>query len=82
MSIRNLDAVFHPKSVALIGASPRPDSVGFVVAKNLLAGGFEGPIMPVSPHHEAISGMLAYPDVASLPMTPDLAVICTPPQSV
>ncbi|MDE2073954.1 MAG: bifunctional acetate--CoA ligase family protein/GNAT family N-acetyltransferase, partial [Alphaproteobacteria bacterium] len=50
--------------------------------KNLLAGGFEGPIMPVSPHHEAISGMLAYPDVASLPMTPDLAVICTPPQSV
>ncbi len=82
MSIRNLDAVFHPKSVALIGASPRPDSVGFVVAKNLLAGGFEGPIMPVSPHHEAISGMLAYHDVASLPMTPDLAVICTPPQAV
>ncbi len=82
MSIRNLDAVFHPKSVALIGASNRPGSVGFVVARNLLAGGFEGPIMPVNPAHPSVAGMLAYPDVASLPMTPDLAVICTPPQTV
>ena len=82
MSIRNLDAVFHPKSVALIGASPRPDSVGFVVAKNLLAGGFEGPIMPVSPTHESVAGMLAYHDIQSLPVAPDLAVICTPPKTV
>lgn len=82
MSIRNLDAIFHPKSVALIGASPRPNSVGFVVAKNLLAGGFEGPIMPVSPSHASVAGMLAYPDIASLPVTPDLAVICTPPSAV
>ena len=82
MSIRNLDAIFHPKSVALIGASPRPNSVGFVVAKNLLAGGFEGPIMPVSPSHGSVAGMLAYPDIASLPVAPDLAVICTPPNTV
>ena len=82
MSIRNLDAVFHPKSVALIGASNRPGSVGFVVARNLLSGGFDGPIMPVNPSHPSVAGMLAYPDVASLPMTPDLAVICTPPKTV
>ncbi len=82
MSIRNLDAVFHPKSVALIGASNRPGSVGFVVARNLLGGGFEGPIMPVNPSHSSVAGMLAYPDVASLPVTPDLAVICTPPKTV
>ena len=82
MSIRNLDAIFHPKSVALIGASSRPGSVGFVVARNLLEGGFDGPIMPVNPAHSSVAGMLAYPDIASLPLTPDLAIICTPPQTV
>ena len=82
MSIRNLDAIFRPKSVTLIGASPRPQSVGWVVAENLLAGGFTGPIMPVNPKHQAIGGVLTYPDVKSLPVTPDLAVICTPPQTV
>jgi len=82
MSIRNLDAIFRPKSVALIGASPRPQSVGWVIAENLLAGGFTGPIMPVNPKHPAIGGVLAYPDVKSLPVAPDLAVICTPPKTV
>ncbi len=82
MSIRNLDAVFHPGSVALIGASPRPHSVGLVAAHNLLEGGFAGAIMPVTPAHDAVAGMLAYRDVASLPMVPDLAVICTPPETV
>jgi len=82
MSIRNLDAIFHPKSVALIGASPRPHSVGLVAAHNLLEGGFSGAIMPVTPSHDAVAGMLAYHDVASLPMVPDLAVICTPPETV
>ncbi len=82
MSIRNLDAIFHPKSVALIGASPRPHSVGLVAAHNLLEGGFAGAIMPVTPSHSAVAGMLAYPDIKSLPMIPDLAVICTPPETV
>src|SRR5581483_5014935 len=82
MSIRNLDAIFRPRAVALIGASPRPHSVGYVVAENLLAGGFSGPIMPVNPKHKAIGGVLAYPDPASLPIVPDLAVIATPPQTV
>jgi acetyltransferase len=82
MSIRNLDAIFRPKSVALIGASPRPRSVGFVTVENLLRGGFDGPIMPVNPHHGSVGGVLTYPDVKSLPMAPDLAVICTPPETV
>ncbi len=82
MSIRNLDAIFRPKSVALIGASPRPHSVGLVTALNLLAGGFDGPIMPVNPKHRAVAGVLTYPNVASLPVVPDLAVICTPPSTV
>jgi len=82
MSIRNLDAIFRPASVALIGASPKPGSVGRVIADNLLAAGFAGPIMPVNPKHASISGVIAYPDVASLPVVPDLAVICTPAPTV
>jgi len=82
MSIRNLDAFFHPKSIALIGAATRPRSVGAVVASNLFTGGFKGPIMPVNPKNLSVNGVLAYPDVAHLPITPDLAVIATPPDSI
>jgi acetyltransferase len=82
MTIRNLDSIFKPQAVALIGANPRPHSVGFVTAENLLAGGFEGPIMPVNPNHRAVGGVLTYPDVKSLPVAPDLAVVCTPPATV
>src|SRR6185295_9408550 len=82
MSIRNLDAIFHPRSVALIGASNRAGSVGRVTADNLLAGGLGGPIMPVNPKHTSVAGVLCYPDIASMPLVPDLAVICTPPQTV
>jgi acetyltransferase len=82
MSIRNLDAFFQPKAVALIGASNRPNAIGHVIAQNLMAGGFDGPVMPVNPQHTAVGGVLCYPDVAHLPVVPDLAVICTPPKTV
>jgi acetyltransferase len=82
MSIINLDKLFNPKSVALIGASDRAGSVGNVVMRNLLAGSFEGPIFPVNPGAAAIQGLRAYPDVAALPAVPDLAVVCTPPAAV
>ncbi len=82
MSVRDLDYLFKPASIALIGASKRPGSVGAVLARNLFAGGFDGPIMPVNPHHTAIGGSLAWPDIASLPMTPDLAVVATPADAV
>ena len=79
MSIRNLDAFFHPKSIALIGARKQAHSIGSVMTTNLLSGGFDGPIMPVNPHHSSVNGVLAYPDVKSLPVSPDLAVLCVPP---
>ena len=82
MSQRNLHYLFKPRSVALIGASKRPSSVGAVLAHNLFKAGFDGPIMPVNPKHRAIEGVLTYPDVASLPVTPDLAIISTPPPAV
>ena len=82
MTTRNLDAVFSPQSVAVIGASNRPHSVGATVMRNLLNGGFSGPILPVNPKHRAVAGVLAYQSVADLPVAPDLAVICTPAATV
>lgn len=82
MSLRHLDSLFRPRSVAVIGASNSPKSIGGVVMRNLLKGGFDGPIMPVNPKYQAVAGVLTYPDVANLPVTPDLAVICTPPATV
>jgi acetyltransferase len=82
MSIRNLSFLFEPSSVAVIGASDSPRSAGAVVMRNLLAGGFKGPIMPVHPKHRAVAGVLAYANVDSLPLAPDLAVLCTPGAAV
>ena len=82
MTVRNLDSLLKPTSVALIGASRRPNSIGAVVAKNLFHAGFDGPIMPVNPREKAIEGVLSYAAIADLPVTPDLAVICTPPETV
>jgi acetyltransferase len=82
MSIRNLDRLFNPASVALIGATDRAGSVGAVVMRNLRRAGFRGELMPVSPHHRVLDGMPVYADVGSLPHAPDLAVIATPPDTV
>jgi acetyltransferase len=82
MTIRNLQFLFKPQSVALIGASNRPGSIGALLARNLFRGGFDGPVMPVNPKHRAVERVLTYPDVASLPLVPDLAVIATPPETV
>jgi acetyltransferase len=82
MTVRNLDSLLKPSSIALIGASRRPNSIGAVVAKNLFHAGFDGPIMPVNPRERAIEGVLAYKSVDDLPFAPDLAVICTPPETV
>lgn len=82
MTIRNFDALFAPKAIALIGASNQVGSVGSVVARNLLAGGFAGPIMLVNPHEAKIADRPAFPSVAALPDVPDLAVIATPAHTV
>ncbi len=82
MSTRNLNYLFKPESVAVIGASPRAKSIGNLVMNNLLHGGFSGPIMPVNSGHASVCGVLAYQDIESLPIVPDLAVICTPPKTV
>jgi acetyltransferase len=82
MSVRNLDKLFKPCSVALIGATDRPGSVGAVVLRNLRRADFRGEFLLVNRHHQTLDGMPVWPDVASLPRPPDLAVIVTPPDTV
>lgn len=78
MTIRNFDALFEPRTIVLIGASDRAGSVGEVVARNLLAGGFHGEIMFVNPHGRPIQGRTVFTSLAALPCVPELAVIVTP----
>ena len=82
MSVRNLEFLFRPSSIAVIGASQENNTIGFTVMRNLLAGGFNGPILPVSSQWETVGGVLAYADVAALPLTPELAIICRPLEEV
>ncbi|RPI73854.1 MAG: GNAT family N-acetyltransferase, partial [Planctomycetaceae bacterium] len=82
MSIRNLDFIFNPKRIAVIGASDDKSKVGYMVLRNLITTGFNGVVYPVNSQREAISGILAYPRVSALPRVPDLAVICTPSHTV
>jgi acetyltransferase len=82
MSIYRLDKVFSPRSVAVVGASPREKSPGRAVLKNLLRGGFAGEIRLVNPHYDAIEGVRAVKSYADLPTAPDLAVIGVPPPAV
>ena len=81
MSSLNLGSLLRPKVVALLGASPVSGKVGQVLARNLLEQ-FQGVVQFVNPKHREIGGRPCWPDVASLPEAPDLAVICTPAPTV
>jgi acetyltransferase len=78
MTIRNLDKLFQPKSVAIIGASAKQKDIGGMIMHNVLHGGFNGPIMPVSSRYQSVFGVLAYKTITDLPLTPDLSIICSP----
>lgn len=82
MSVQGLVSLFRPKSVAVIGASSRKGSLGSTVMRNLLRGDYEGPVMPVNPRHQSVLRVLCYPSIPDLPVTPELALICIPPEGV
>src|SRR5690242_9246340 len=82
MTVRNLEYMLKPSSIALIGASRRPNTVGAIVARNLFSAGFDGPVMPVNPQERSIEGVLCYKSVEDLPVVPDLAVICSAAETV
>ncbi len=82
MSIRNLQHLFQPKSVAVVGASQKPHSVGATVLRNLIDAQFKGAILPVNPKYSTLEGREVFKSVSALPMAPELAVICTPPHTI
>ncbi len=74
----SLDAIFRPKSVAVVGASSQKGGVGREIFDKLLASDFNGPIYPVNPKADFVHSVKAYPSVASLPEPVDLVVIVVP----
>ena len=77
-----LQALFRPKSVAIIGASRTPGKVGHIVAKNMIESGFEGGIYPINPRAEEILGLKCYASILDVPEALDLAVIAIPAKHV
>jgi acetyltransferase len=82
MSTYRLDKLFSPRSVVVVGASPRETSPGCAVLRNLRSAGFKGSIGLVNPHYPEIEGIKALKTLQELPQAPDLLVIATPPKSV
>jgi acetyltransferase len=82
MTARNLHFLLRPRSLAVIGASSRLQTVGGMVMRNLIEGGFRGRLMAVNRDSTALGGVAGYKEVWDLPETPDLAVICTPPDTL
>ena len=78
MSIHNLERIFKPNSLAIIGASERPGSIGDSLMKNVLTGGYEGKVFPVNPKTGVIHGLPACASVKDIDQSVDLAIIATP----
>lgn len=82
MSIRNVDSLFKPRSVAVIGASSKPHGIGATLLRNLLDGGYSGEVWPVNPKYRQLAGLKCHASVTALPAAPELAVLCTPPATI
>ncbi|MBD3317898.1 MAG: acetyl CoA synthetase subunit alpha, partial [Chitinivibrionales bacterium] len=82
MSTKNLEKLFDPASIAVVGASNRPNSVGYIVFNNLICSHYQGVVFPVNPKHESVQGVQAFPSVLSLPRSVDMAILATPAPTV
>lgn len=74
----SLGELFEPRSIAVVGASNRPGTVGESLFRNILTGGYRGVVYPVNPSWPSVSGVKCYPTIDDLPETPDLAVLIVP----
>lgn len=70
-----LSKLFNPQSVAVFGASDRPESVGANALQNLLKAGYQGALYPINPKHDTVQNQACYKNIADLPEIPELAVI-------
>jgi acetyl coenzyme A synthetase (ADP forming)-like protein len=77
-AVAALQSVFKPSSLAVIGASRDPKTIGGLVFDNLLSGGFEGPVYPVNPSAGHVQSVAAYPSVSDCPTVPEMVLVCVP----
>ena len=82
LGIENLNRIFNPKRIAVIGASEREDSIGTKIFSNLISVGYNGTVFPVNPFRQTVQGITAYPSISNIPCEIDLAVIATPAHTV
>ena len=82
MSTKNLDKLFDPKTIAVIGASNKKGSVGYILLRNLIGAEYEGVVYPVNPSSPAVQGIQAYASISQVPRKIDLAVIAVPAKAV
>lgn len=78
MSVDNLDKIFHPKSIAVVGASERKGSVGHAIMQNLTKSGYPGDIYPINAKHKKLWGKPSCASIEHLNTSVDLAVLATP----
>ncbi len=77
-----LDSLLRPRSIAVIGASRRRESIGNAMLRHLVYSGFTGPVYPVNPAADSVSSVPAFPTVAACPTVPELAVVVVPKEQV
>ena len=82
MGIENLNYIFNPKRIAVVGASEKEGSIGAKIFSNLTGAGYTGTVFPVNPFRQTVQGIPAYPSVSKIPCQIDLAVIATPARTV
>ena len=73
-----LDKFFYPKSVALVGATEKPEKIGYTVLRNLLENGYGGSVYPVNPKYRKLQGKKCYGHLRDLPKAPDLVIFALP----
>ena len=82
ISLTSLNSLFAPKSVAIVGASRKPGTLGKMFLNALVSMKYKGKIYPVNPKAGHLNGIRCYPDISCIPDTPDLAVILLPKNMV
>ncbi len=75
---RSLDPILRPRSIAVVGASRRTNSIGNAILRHLIEGDFSGPVFPINPSADSVAAVPAFPTVLDLPIAPDLAFIVVP----
>ena len=78
----SLQSFFHPKSVAIVGASRQKGKVGYEILTNMVSSGYEGKVFPVNRSAETIEGLKCYPDLTSIGETPELVIVIIPARFV